>query len=84
MEKKIETCHVCHEELAEGLTLKRKPQKSLFLCWDCYHLIGALIHDSAAGIFEDISIVMASEKETWKEQLELWSVQEIRKMKVEN
>ena len=74
------TCHVCHGKLVEGTVLKENRQEPLFLCWDCWHLIGAVIHDHAAGIFQDISTVMASENTTWKEQLELWSVKDKEKL----
>lgn len=76
-EKEYPKCQICGEEMANGYILRRqKPKESLYLCTDCDDLLGAVVHDGAYYIFDDIGTIMGEGGKTWKEKLELWEYKE--------
>jgi len=69
-------CHFCKEEIGEGHKLvTRITGKTVYICFDCTDLIAAVAHD-LGGVFTDISHIINSTTETWKERLEPWQYEE--------
>jgi len=75
--KDLPKCHFCKEEMVEGdKFVTTITKRTMYICLDCREIIGAIAHDAAYNIFNDITNIMSSENNSWKEILEPWSYEE--------
>ena len=77
MSKQYPRCQICGEEIAEGSIYKRhKPLKPMYVCYDCFMLLAAVIADSLPAILRELA--NKAEKPLEK-RFEVWEYKETEK-----